>query len=400
MRRSLTQSFDEILVLDLGGNIRKLDGPDENVFPIRMGVAISFMVKTGSDPKCNVRHAEIAGARRHKLDTLASSSIETLPWTSLPPAGSFLLFTPHDETLREEFYSFASLFDLFREHTMGFVTSRDAFAVGFTRDEVLSRVDALRSGRITDGELRAIHHVGNLNIDSARDALRSDPNWEDNITEVLYRPLDRRWIYYSRAIMERPRLPFMQNMLRDNIALAVGRAGQVVGSEEWDVVFCSDRPADLNLFRRGGAKLFPKYVYEDGRRVSNMAQAEFDSETLFAYIYAVLHSSAYRRRYADMLRVDYPRIPVSLDQRLVCQLAEVGNALISVHLMRLSPSDITNPQGLLRVGGYELPRKVICERGHWNTPADLALLASAVDRTITLRRQIDRIMSHHPPWPV
>ncbi len=62
----------------------------------------------------------------------------------------------------------------------------------------------------------------------------------------------------------------MRNLMRDNLALAVGRAGQVTGSDEWDVVFVTDRPADLNLFRRGGAKLFPRYVYRGEKRVSNM----------------------------------------------------------------------------------------------------------------------------------
>ncbi len=50
MRRHLMQSFDEIYVLDLHGNARKRErapdgGPDENVFDIQQGVAISLMVK-------------------------------------------------------------------------------------------------------------------------------------------------------------------------------------------------------------------------------------------------------------------------------------------------------------------------------------------------------------------
>jgi predicted helicase len=51
MRRSLVQSFDEIYVLDLHGNVMKKEttpdgGKDENIFEIRQGVAISLFVKT------------------------------------------------------------------------------------------------------------------------------------------------------------------------------------------------------------------------------------------------------------------------------------------------------------------------------------------------------------------
>ncbi|MBX5451969.1 MAG: hypothetical protein IRZ24_18045, partial [Thermogemmatispora sp.] len=50
MRESLLASFDEIYLLDLHGNSqratsRELTGPDENVFPIRQGVAIGLFVR-------------------------------------------------------------------------------------------------------------------------------------------------------------------------------------------------------------------------------------------------------------------------------------------------------------------------------------------------------------------
>ncbi len=49
MRRSLMKTCDEIYVLDLHGNSFKREScpdgsPDENVFDIRQGVAISFFL--------------------------------------------------------------------------------------------------------------------------------------------------------------------------------------------------------------------------------------------------------------------------------------------------------------------------------------------------------------------
>ena len=50
MRQSLTESFDEIYILDLHGNVMKNkkspDGTrDENIFNIRQGVAVTFLIK-------------------------------------------------------------------------------------------------------------------------------------------------------------------------------------------------------------------------------------------------------------------------------------------------------------------------------------------------------------------
>ncbi len=147
--------------------------------------------------------------------------------------------------------AFPSVFDFFETRSVGFMTSRDPFAVDFTREALISRVAEFRAGRLetSDPELQA-----------ARRALKADTDWESKAVEVLYRPFDHRWAYYSKAVMERPRLPFMENLMRENVALAIGRAGRATGSDTWDVVFCTDRPADLNLFpkgRRGAAAALP-----------------------------------------------------------------------------------------------------------------------------------------------
>ena len=41
----------------------------------------------------------------------------------------------------------------------------------------------------------------------------------------------------------------------------LGRAGQVIGSDTWEIVFASKFSSDFNLFRRGGNCLFPLYIY-------------------------------------------------------------------------------------------------------------------------------------------
>ena len=59
------------------------------------------------------------------------------------------------------------------------------------------------------------------------------------------------------------------------------------------------------------------------------------SEDVFHYIYAVLNSPEYRRRYADFLKSDFPRVPITGKRSLFAALVEQGSRLTSLHLMEL-----------------------------------------------------------------
>jgi predicted helicase len=57
------------------------------------------------------------------------------------------------------------------------------------------------------------------------------------------------------------------------------------------------------------------------------------AQSLFDYIYAVLHSRAYRQRYAEFLKSDFPRIPYPKDKKTFHALAAKGAELRGLHLM-------------------------------------------------------------------
>ena len=409
MRTSLMRSFDEVYVLDLHGNARRVEragdgGPDENVFPIRMGVAISLFVKKSNGVNCRVRYGELRGNAQSKLAKLGAMELRSTPWQEVARDAPFLLFTPTDGQRTDEYARFVPVTEIFESSCVGFVTSRDGFAVDFERDALLERIAALRDPSVDPEWIRAEYPVGDLDIEKARRILLEDPDWEAKAIEVLYRPFDRRWAYYSRAVMERPRLPFTENLMSENVALAIGRAGQATGSETWDVAFCTDRPADLNLFRRGGAMLFPRYIWENGRRRSNVKVGSCDQDLLFNFAYAILYSSVYRERYAEFLKIDYPRIPIPEDGDAARELAELGSELMSVHLMRNIPRNALeeNEAVSLRIGGYEVPGKYAADRmrrGLHNIERQpYACVRAAVAQTVAIQERIDEVIRRNPPW--
>lgn len=77
MRTHLLRSYDKIMFLDLNGNLRRkrvtIEGsPDQNIFDIMQGVAISIFVRTTKNKEENkapfgtVHSAEVEGSRRLK----------------------------------------------------------------------------------------------------------------------------------------------------------------------------------------------------------------------------------------------------------------------------------------------------------------------------------------------
>jgi len=54
---------------------------------------------------------------------------------------------------------------------------------------------------------------------------------------------------------------------------------------------------------------------------------------VFDYIYALFHSPTFRTRYTELLRVDFPRLPLTSDKMLFTALTAKGTELVSLHLM-------------------------------------------------------------------
>lgn len=71
----------------------------------------------------------------------------------------------------------------------------------------------------------------------------------------------------------------------------------------------------------------------------NDNQKTFAPIDLLDYIYAVLHSPEYRKKYAEFLKVDFPRVPYSKDVKQFWQLVALGRQIREVHLMTSATLD-------------------------------------------------------------
>jgi predicted helicase len=71
----------------------------------------------------------------------------------------------------------------------------------------------------------------------------------------------------------------------------------------------------------------------DPHKTGNTSSDSFGPQDVAAYIYSILHSPTYRERYAEFLKIDFPRVPLTSEVDLFWSLVGLGSELIDLHLM-------------------------------------------------------------------
>jgi len=354
MRESLLQSFDRIYILNLHGNALKKEkcpdgSKDENVFDIKQGVAIGIFIKNKFKDK-KVYYADLWGTREHKYHWLDRHTIDYVEWQEIKPKSPFYFFVPRDTALEEEYNKFWKITDIFPVNSVGIVTARDHFTIKWTPKEVWKTVTEFVQMDVEEAreKFKLGDDVRDWKVTFAQKDLKDSGPDKEKIVAILYRPFDVRYTYYtgrSRGFHCMPRLQVMQHMLKDNLGLCVGRQWSVIGSKNYDIVFVTDKIVDLNFFRRGGELVFPLYLYSNSDKKPNFSPefSKFISEKygktpspeeIFYYIYAVLYSPTYRKKYEEFLQYDFPRIPFVDDYEKFKKLSDLGKELVVLHLMK------------------------------------------------------------------
>jgi hypothetical protein len=359
MRQSLLETFDELYFLDLHGNQRKreqcADGAaDENVFAgVAQGVAIAILVKRPGLAK-RVLSQEVLGSVERKERWLGQDvrdvqdvrEGETAAWTERRPRGpAFVIRTGAAETEQKEeddekeYARGVPLPRIFTSGSVGVLTARDAVTIGFDREDLEARVRKLQEGLRQGG--------GPWRLDAGRiervRRLLDGGAWREEVREILYRPFDRRVILYADALVDRPRRKGMEPFLAgsSNLGLIVPRQAR-----ERPAALVTDRMIahkvvsayDINsvfpLRRAGGLFGDSNLSRPLLRSLAEAYGGEPSPEAVFSYVYAVLHSPQYRRKYASFLRAGFPRIPFPADPDLFMRLAVLGAKLVDLHLLR------------------------------------------------------------------
>ena len=500
MRESLLGAFDEIYILNLHGSAKKqevvpTDGSkDDNVFDITVGVAIALFVKLPAEKKAKpkkkpatVHHADLWGLRKNKYDWLNGHNATNTEWTTFEPDAPDFRFVPRNAKHEKEWNKAWSIREVFPVSNNGLKTDRDELFFEFDRKELEKRMTTFFSKDVPAAFLQQYRVEDSSSYDIA--SRRTQRKWSAKaIQRCLYRPFDFRWLYYDIGLTSRPAEKVMKHFLAgENLGFITTRqtkeefgvlATNLIAGHKSCAAYDINTVFPLYLYPNGEAEEQAELVpHENGRRPNFSAEfvkqfeetvglkftAEgrgdlkktFGPEDAFNYAYAIFHSQSYRDRYAEFLKLDFPRVPVTSERRLFSRLSACGERLVALHTMREGDTDdiffdvpggnvveqvvyvppqaagiavpekpalraskmgrvyinakqffegITPKVWEFRIGGYQVCEKWLKDRKGRLLGADEIVhyqrIVSALAETRTLMAQIDSLIADHGGWPM
>lgn len=342
MRQSLMKTFDQIYLIDLHGNAKKkeknpYENKDENVFDIEQGVAISlFVKKKGIDKK--ILHTDIWGRRIDKYRDCLNFQLKAIDWNTISPSPPYYFFFKQNNSLRDSYEKYLGLNLIFKRYSVGPNSHRDSFAIAFSLEEAKQRIKDLKNQKLSDQDVRdkyKIQDTRDWKLSEARKLEFSD----NDILACLYRPFDRRYMLYGKYAFDYPRPEINEILKKGNLGLITTRQTKesfgvlitdiAVGQHKLSTPYDGSYVFPLMLpdYNQNNFSLeFKKIILES--QIKKATESE-----IFGYIYSILHSPTYRSKYAEFLKIDFPRIPFTEDKAVFKQLSELGNQLIQVHLI-------------------------------------------------------------------
>ncbi len=367
LRRSLLECYDELYILNLHGNARKKEKTpqgtkDENVFNIMQGVSINLFAKKAQTTKQKIHYYDVYGERAEKYAFLAQNDLDSIEWLELTPREPFYSLLPLGTRLLDEYEQGFSVQDMFQVGGTGICSKRDHVVFHKKKESLLELLKDFST--LEPSELRRKYDIKDTEgwkLGRAIENVKKNQHeLEKYIVLCQYRPFDYRWTYYtdkSCGFLARPVYDVFKHMLppqtnpktpnqtRKNVALNTPR--QLKNNDKsWTQCFISSRINDQGLSSGGnGAGVnYPLYQFRDPNYTENFTPEfrsfidkhynhSFEPLEILGYIYALLYSPNYRKRYEDFLKADYPKILFTKNKDLFRALSLLGIELIGLHVL-------------------------------------------------------------------
>ncbi|WQU95088.1 N-6 DNA methylase [Helicobacter pylori] len=369
LRRSLLECYDELYILNLHGNARKKEetpqgAKDENVFNIMQGVSINLFVKKAQATKPKIFYYDVYGERAEKYAFLAQNDLNSIEWLELAPREPFYSLIPQETPLLEEYEQGFSVQEMFQVGSTGICSQRDHVVFHKDKESLLKLLKDFST--LEPSELRRIYNIKKDGRDwrleyAIKDVKANANNLEEYIVSCQYRPFDFYYTYYtgkSKSFIAYPRGEVFRHMLppppptnpktpnqtRKNVALITSR--RFCQSQKSGVGFVSNKISDLRTWTcpgmEGGDYVNPLYhnpnytenfTPEFRNFIDKHYSHHFEPLEVLGYIYALLYSPNYRKRYEDFLKADYPKILFTNNKDLFMALSLLGIELIGLHVL-------------------------------------------------------------------
>lgn len=391
MRECIAEEFDDIYVFDLRGNQRtqgeesRREGGKVFGSGSRTPVAITLLVRhAGTSHEGRIHYHDIGDylSRDEKLRIVADAAVSgNLEWEDIRPDKHGDWLDQRDDS----WYGFAPIainkakppLGIFEMFSSGSMTTRDAWVYSFSRNKCLENCRKM----IDNFNSESLRYQREGNGEKVEDFVDKDPTkikWNQkhykfasqgktiaydasNLMLSMYRPFCKQWFYadpdMSWSMYQQPKL-FPKNGAPNVVICVTGISANFSS-------FVTDICTNYDTVVKGD--VFPLYWYEEEKAVGGIfgtnstgryvkhesitdtaldvfrkayphvflgrykkdGGEELSKEDIFYYVYGILHSPEYRKRFEFNLKKELPRIPLARDFDV---FSRSGRALANLHL--------------------------------------------------------------------
>jgi predicted helicase len=365
----------------------------DNVFGrgTRTPISISFLIKNPNyKGQASIYYSDIGDYlfRKEKLKKVYNYHdiySSAITWKPIIPneSGDWL------NQRNESFSSFISLGDkkeknisntIFKPfYSLGLTTGRDSWCYNFSKvrleENIIKSIDFYNnqvsdfiSKKKSQPSIKAEDFINRDSKFFSWDALRIRhinnavlyKYQKSSIVDSLYRPFERQFCYYSRDLNSKVFLMPFLFPTKDHKNLLICISGIGV-TKEFSAIITDIMP-DLELL--GKSQCFPRYYYEknfgkpgsvfnssfyqDDEYIRQDCITDYilkecqtkyreifnkiDKDSIFYYVYGLLHSKDYKETFSFDLKKMIPRIPLVDDARLFEHFSKAGRDLAELHL--------------------------------------------------------------------
>ena len=357
-----------------------------------------------------VFYSDLWGLRKDKYKCLFENDVQTTKWQEIEPVSPYHFFVPKDFALQAEYERVWKVTEIFKSFQIGLMTGQDEFFIDSNPQALKARILAIFNKNLNDETLKNLYNLKSQAGEKTIKARNSTIFKQELICLYCYRPFDIRYVYAENKFLWRSVEELKKHFIFNNIALVTTR---ILAKLPFNHVFVSQYPGDNTLISSQTKErnyFFPLYLYPHEphvgadynlplrgeeplktERLSNftpeflqafssnigihvgaglvLAQQEKATtrvaptpEEIFYYIYAVLYSPTYRKRYEEFLKIDFPRISLPSNYDVFRELSDFGKEIVELHLLK-HPSLENTEVGFPKSGSNKVEKVGYAEEG-------------------------------------
>ena len=286
-------------------------------------------------------------SQKEKLNIISNlGDISSIDWKIIVPDENNDWINQRDKNFNKYKRLVSRENGVFGYSATGIVTSRDPWVYSFSKDKVL-----FNAKRLIENFNNEVEKLKTISVKDRKSSLNYDPkvlNWSEGLKKdalnlktinhiqetkiISYRPFVKKHLYFGKELLHRPSKYYLQ-FGQENLTIVTTGNGS---NKDFGVLITNCIP-DYQFMMNGQG--FMRYDNKENNSLlefpkDNMNQSFSDElglslDDTFAYVYGLLNSREYQKKYANDLKKDLARIPIVKN---IEKYVEIGKELMDLHL--------------------------------------------------------------------